>query len=154
MKMNFNVDVTKSTFDQSAEFNKMRTDRENQRGTDTVDANLKASSVIGLNVKEIGNIKQAITTMCDNITRKINEMETEANSEIAYKGAEIQEALKNYITNVAAYCNNLTSNLRAFNDKLSDVEKAWNMATRHMSESISGNAGNFATGQQYTEKLQ
>lgn len=65
MKMNFNVDVTKSTFDQSAEFNKMRADRENQRGIDGVDANLKASSVIGLNVKEIGNIKQAITTMCN-----------------------------------------------------------------------------------------
>lgn len=151
--MNFNVDTQKSSFNVNTSFDKMKDERAEQRDNTQTDS-LANVGVIGLKAGEIPNMKAAITTMCDNIQNKVNEMQTEISSLDAYKGTDIDAALKNYLANVAAYCNNLTSNLKAFNDKLTDVEKAWAAATSSMSEKISGNAGNFATGSQYTETLQ
>lgn len=159
--MNFNVDTTSSSFDQNAAFDQMYSDRRSQRDNTSSNApskggflGLGATDVVGLNVKEVAGMKQAITTMCDNIKKEIDKMEVDLDSTIAYQGEGIQNALQTYLTNVAAYCNNLTSNLKAFNDKLSDVEKAWNAATSNMGEKISGNAGQFAQGTAYTEQYQ
>lgn len=159
--MNFNVETKTSTFDQSAAFNKMRDERDAQRDTTNTQApskggflGLSGTDVVGLNAKEILNMKQAITTMCDNIKKEIDKIQVDLDSTTAYKGEGIKNALQIYLTNVAAYCSNLTSNLKAFNDKLTDVKNQWDAATSSMGEKISGNAGQFAQGSSYTETLQ
>lgn len=159
--MNFNVDAKTSTFDQSVAFNKMRDERDAQRDKSNTWAPSKggflgfgASDVVGLNAKEIPNMQQAITTMCESIKKEIDKIQVDLDSTTAYKGEGIKAALQTYLTNVAAYCSNLTSNLKAFNDKLTDVKNQWDAATASMGEKISGNAGQFATGSTYTETLQ
>ena len=99
-------------------------------------------------------MKSAITDMCNAIGAKLGEMETDIDSFNAYKGEGIDAELKSYLGKVAAYCNNLTSTLKAFNDKLTDVETQWKNVTTSMGEQIGSTGGSFATGTQYTEELQ
>ncbi|MEF2663956.1 MAG: hypothetical protein U0M92_06585 [Bacilli bacterium] len=151
--MNFYVDTKTSSFDQNAAFDKTYGERSAQRGNGGNEFS-GGELVIGLNAKEIPNIKQAITSMCDSITAELNKIQSDTDSEVAFKGESIKAALQTYITNVTEYCNNLTSTMKAFNDKLTDVRNQWEAATSSMGEKISGNAGQFATGTQYTETLQ
>lgn len=151
--MNFYVDTKTSSFDQNAAFDKTYGERSAQRGNGGNEFS-GGELVIGLNAKEIPNIKQAITSMCDSITAELNKIQSDTDSEVAFKGESIKVALQTYITNVTEYCNNLTSTMKAFNDKLTDVRNQWEAATSSMGEKISGNAGQFATGTQYTETLQ
>lgn len=92
--------------------------------------------------------------MCDSIKTELDKIQSDADSEIAFKGEGVKSALQTYITNVTEYCNNLTSTMKAFNDKLTDVRNQWEAATASMGEKISTNASQFATGNAYTETLQ
>ena len=151
--MNFNVENKTSSFDQNAAFNKTYGERSAQRDNSTNEFS-GSGAVIGLNAKEIPNIKQAITAMCDSIKTELDKIQSDADSDIAFKGEGVKSALQTYITNVTEYCNNLTSTMKAFNDKLTDVRNQWEAATASMGEKISTNASQFATGNAYTETLQ
>lgn len=155
--MNFNVENVQSTFDQSAAFNTMRNDRDSQRDTSSTDAIGKGwfgTDVIGLNATKISDMQAAINEMVTNIQSKIGELQTEIDSEQAFKGPEMKTALEQYLTQVVTYCNNLTSNLKAFNDKLSDVKNQWETATGNMSQQVNTTGGKFSTGSSYTETIQ
>lgn len=156
--MNFNVETKTSTFDQNRAFNEMYSNRTDQRDSSKIDGpdggDMGGLKVIGIDASKIGNMKEAIRVMCDTITRKINELETEVDSNQAYKAPGLDTALKLYLENVARYCNNLTSSLKAFNDKLSDVQDQWAALTSSAKDKVDSNAGQFASGSQYTEQRQ
>lgn len=157
MAMNFNVETQASTFDVNKAYNTMYNDRVSTRDENRTTAPSRGffgDDVIGLDATKIPQMKAAITDMCKAIGEKLGEMETDIDSFNAYKGEGIDTELKNYLGKVAAYCNNLTSTLRAFNDKLTDVETQWKNATTSMGQQIGNTGGSFATGSQYTENLQ
>ena len=157
MAMNFNVETQASTFDVNKAYNKMYNDRVSSRDENRTTAPSRGffgDDVIGLNATKIPEMKSAITDMCNAIGAKLGEMETDIDSFNAYKGEGIDAELKSYLGKVAAYCNNLTSTLKAFYDKLTDVETQWKNVTPAMGEKIGRTGGSFATGTQYTEELQ
>ena len=154
--MNFNVETKTSTFDQGAAFRSHVQQTEDilshyeQKSSDF----LGSGAIVGLNANEIPNIKESIRTMCDNITTELNKIQTDADREVAFKGEGVKNALQEYINKVTESCDNLISTMKAFNDKLTDVERQWKAAVDSMSDTISSNAGQYATGTQYTEQLQ
>ena len=157
MAMNFNVETQASTFDVNKAYNDMYNERVSSRDENRIASPSKGlfgDDVIGLNARKIPEMKAAITDMCNAIGAKLGEMETDIDSFNAYKGEGIDAELKSYLGKVAAYCNNLTSTLKAFNDKLTDVETQWKNATTSMGQQIGSTGGSFATGTQYTESLQ
>ena len=153
--MNFIVESKTSTFDQGAAFSSLQQTRDvlshyDQKSSDFIGS----GAIIGLNANEIPNIKESIRTMCDNITTELNKIQTDADSEVAFKGEGVKTALQEYINKVTEYCNNLISTMKAFNDKLTDVQNQWAAAVSDMSQTISSNAGQYETSTQYTEQLQ
>ena len=157
MAMNFNVESKTSSFDVNKAYTDIYNNRASNQDTTRVDSpsrGLFGDDVIGLNASKIPEMKSAIMDMCNAIDAKLNELETDIDSNSAYRGEGIDEALKNYLGRVAEYCSNLTSTLRAFNDKLTDVKNQWDAATGSMESQIGSTSGSFATGTQYQETLQ
>ena len=157
MAMNFNVESKTSSFDVNKAYTDIYNNRASNQDTTRVDSpsrGLFGDDVIGLNVSKIPEMKSAIMDMCNAIDAKLNELETDIDSNSAYRGEGIDAALKNYLGRVAEYCSNLTSTLRAFNDKLTDVKNQWDAATGSMESQIGSTSGSFATGTQYQETLQ
>ena len=155
--MNFNVESKTSSFDVNKAYTDIYNNRASNQDTTKVDApsrGLFGDDVIGLNASKIPEMKSAIMDMCNAIDAKLNELETDIDSNSAYRGEGIDAALKNYLGRVAEYCSNLTSTLRAFNDKLTDVKNQWDAATGSMESQIGSTSGSFATGTQYQETLQ
>ena len=157
MAMNFNVESKTSSFDVNKAYTDIYNNRASNQDTTRVDSpsrGLFGDDVIGLNASKIPEMKSAIMDMCNAIDAKLNELETDIDSNPAYRGEGIDAALKNYLGRVAEYCSNLTSTLRAFNDKLTDVKNQWDAATGSMESQIGSTSGSFATGTQYQETLQ
>ena len=157
MAMNFNVESKTSSFDVNKAYTDIYNNRASNQDTTRVDSpsrGLFGDDVIGLNASKIPEMKSAIMDMCNAIDAKLNELETDIDSNSAYRGEGIGAALKNYLGRVAEYCSNLTSTLRAFNDKLTDVKNQWDAATGSMESQIGSTSGSFATGTQYQETLQ
>ena len=157
MAMNFNVESKTSSFDVNKAYTDIYNNRASNQDTTRVDSQsrgLFGDDVIGLNASKIPEMKSAIMDMCNAIDAKLNELETDIDSNSAYRGEGIDAALKNYLGRVAEYCSNLTSTLRAFNDKLTDVKNQWDAATGSMESQIGSTSGSFATGTQYQETLQ
>ncbi len=157
MAMNFNVESKTSSFDVNKAYTDIYNNRASNQDTTRVDSpsrGLFGDDVIGLNASKIPEMKSAIMDMCNAIDAKLNELETDIDSNSAYRGEGIDAALKNYLGRVAEYCSNLTSTLRAFNDKLTDVKNQWDAATGSMESQIGSTSGSFATGTQYQETLQ
>lgn len=155
--MNFNVESKTSSFDVNKAYTDIYNNRASNQDTTRVDSpsrGLFGDDVIGLNASKIPEMKSAIMDMCNAIDAKLNELETDIDSNSAYRGEGIDAALKNYLGRVAEYCSNLTSTLRAFNDKLTDVKNQWDAATGSMESQIGSTSGSFATGTQYQETLQ
>ena len=157
MAMNFNVESKTSSFDVNKAYTDIYNNRASNQDTTRVDSpsrGLFGDDVIGLNASKIPEMKSAIMDMCNAIDAKLNELETDIDSNSAYRGEGIDAAIKNYLGRVAEYCSNLTSTLRAFNDKLTDVKNQWDAATGSMESQIGSTSGSFATGTQYQETLQ
>ena len=155
--MNFNVESKTSSFDVNKAYTDIYNNRASNQDTTRVDSpsrGLFGDDVIGLNASKIPEMKSAIMDMCNAIDAKLNELETDIDSNSAYRGEGIDAALKNYLGRVAEYCSNLTSTLRAFNGKLTDVKNQWDAATGSMESQIGSTSGSFATGTQYQETLQ
>ena len=118
-------------------------------------SNLEQSSVVGINVNEIPNMRNAINDYCSEIENYVNGLNPEAEATMAFKSEEVNLALKKYMDDVKTYSINLVSQLRAFSDKLADVKSQWEAASQTMSETIGSTSGsNFATGTRYTETMQ
>ena len=112
------------------------------------------TSLVGMNVEAIPGMRQEIQNYCSAIERKLEEIETEINPDVAFKSEEVQSAIKSYLTKVKEYCINLTSDLLAFSDKLADARNEWIKQTQEMAGDINSATGAFDAGTKYTESVQ
>lgn len=158
--MNFNVGTVASEFSVGNAFDSVQSDRISQREKDSVNVvsptSMSDFDVIGLNIVKVEPAKEAIREMCRQITEKISQIQTDANSKVAFKlgNGDFDSALKSYLEKVVLYCENLTSSLLAFNDKISEVQKQWDKLSSNTQEKVSSTSGQFATGSKYTEQNQ
>lgn len=82
------------------------------------------TSVVGINVTEIPNMKKAIIAYCEEVDKALAKLSS-YKPEVAFKGTKVVPQLQLYIEAVIEACHAVVSNLLAFNDQLDAVEKAW-----------------------------
>jgi len=82
-------------------------------------------SVIGISAPAIPTMQSAIREYVAEITSKLNQLDTEYNPDIAFKGTEIYEALKNYMSEAKQISLNIVTYLNAFSDQLDEIRKAY-----------------------------
>lgn len=104
--------------------------------------------VVGINASKISTITSAIDSYVKAIDSHLDGIDADAEQSGAFAGEDVQKAVRDYIGQVKTYCKNLTSQLKAFNDKLREINRVWeaNRAT------LAGNIGQSATfdaGEQY-----
>lgn len=112
--------------------------------------------VVGIKVDKIPFIQGEITAYINTLKDKINNLNPKAISSTAFKSKEeiVENAVESYITKVKTYCNNLLSQLEAFNDKLSDVLAAWDQGTQSISSKIDETNTSFSEGTVYQRQRQ
>ncbi|MBE6155824.1 MAG: hypothetical protein E7164_03600 [Firmicutes bacterium] len=167
---NWQTDTITSSFDTMGGANKIVSDRGAQRSASSVGthktggflgigaktvSNLPASSIVGMNVNEVENMREAIEDYCAAIENYLKGLNPTADATIAFKSEEVNAALRDYMEKVKEYCLNLVSQLRAFSDKLADVRNQWQTASQNIAETIGSTSGSaFASGTTYTRTIQ
>lgn len=109
-------------------------------------------SVVGINVNKIPTVQEAVTSYINKIKAQIEVLEPLATADNAYRSEKVQTAVKDHITKIKNYCNNLTSQLEAFNDKLADVTLAWEQGTGTIAQSIGEATATFSEGTEYVRQ--
>lgn len=109
-------------------------------------------SVVGLNANKVPAMREAIRNYVNNINAHLEAIDPKADANSAFKSEEVQEAVKNYVTKVKEYCQNLISDLLAFSDKLADVQAAWEAFSGSASSNINAASGGLDAGAKYTEQ--
>lgn len=98
---------------------------------------LNGSSVVGINVNEIENMKASISSYINDLETHLNEVKTQADTTGAFKG-EYAVAIRQYVEAVAEACKCITSNLLIFRDKLTDVKAAYEASDANLKSAIGG----------------
>ena len=81
------------------------------------------TTIVGINVNAIPSMKATIREYVVSVDKALEELKN-YDPEIAFKGDEIVPALKQYIEAVKEACSAITSNMLAFNDKLTELLKS------------------------------
>lgn len=82
------------------------------------------TTVVGINVNKITDMKTAITNYCDGVNGALAELKN-YDPTVAFKGTQIESALVGYIEAIITACSAIVSNLESFNDQLTLVEQAY-----------------------------
>jgi len=113
---------------------------------------MNGSSVIGINVHEIPNMRNAIRIYVQDLERHLDEVATNADTSPAFKG-EYAAAITSYVTAITHACKSVTTQLLAFSDQLKQVSDAYEAQDRTLSENIRRSAsGAEEQYQRYEEK--
>ncbi len=80
--------------------------------------------VIGINVSEVDNMRQAIRDYEALIEKHLEEVNTYADTNQAFKG-EYATAIKDYVYAVTLACRYVVSYLNAFSDQLKEIKDAY-----------------------------
>ncbi len=107
-------------------------------------------SVVGISADKIPTMRDAIRDYVNSIRNHLDGIEPLADANNAFKGDDIQKAVKSYVEKVKEYCQNLTSDLLAFSDKLQDALDAWESSQRSMAQGVDS-AATFDAGSEYRE---
>lgn len=97
------------------------------------------STVVGINVNQIPSMQQAINTYVQGLTDHLQEINSQLNTETAFKG-EYATAVQEYVQAVSTACQNVVSQLKAFNEELTKVQDAYTAYDKQLSQSISGSS--------------
>lgn len=106
------------------------------------------TTVVGINVNQIPAMKTAIREYVATVDSALDELKN-YDPTVAFKGEEIVLALKEYIDAVKEACSAITSNMLAFNDKLTEVQIAYEKKDSHTASQIKSSAE--STRQAYTK---
>ena len=105
--------------------------------------------VVGLNVAGIGPMKQAIESYIKTVEDHVNQLkESNLNTDAAMKG-EFADAVKTYIATAADCCYCIVTQLRYFEDKLTDVENAYKEKSTSLASTINDSSSELKN--EYTE---
>jgi len=113
-------------------------------------------NLVGIKATEVENMRNAIRDYVARVQAKVNETleSNDAKLREAVRGAKVIEEVNAYIDKVKLYCQNVTSGLLVFSDKLADVGNAWITATENMASTVSSTTGAFSEGSRYTDNVQ
>ena len=112
-------------------------------------------SIVGIKASEVEPMREEIRAYVDNIYSHLEDAIVKAHTSMdkAFRGAELQDAVKTYLNKVKDYCDNLVSHLLTFSDKLADVSNAWQDAQRQMGSSVNDATGSFSAGSKYVDNM-
>ena len=145
----WSTDAVESKWDANSKVDQLTSGREGKRDAGA-GSSLADATVVGINANEIPNVYKEIEVYCEAIELQIKKIDEKAKSEQGFKGKGVSTALTNYITSVKYYCKNLVSQLKAFNDKLRNVEIKWEKQVEASKQAIENTSGdNFAAGSEY-----
>lgn len=109
-------------------------------------------SVVGMRTAGIPIIQQLIRDYVTEVENVLDGFNTEAKVSQAIRGTEMEAAVANYVEKVSQYTKSLCTYLLAFNDKLSDVQKAWEAAVADMAQTVNSGMGDLeGASTRYTE---
>lgn len=100
---------------------------------------LNGSSVVGINVNEINNMRGAIRNYIAQLEEHLNQVRTNADTTQAFKG-EYAVAIQEYVSAICEACKCVTSNLLIFSDKLVAVQEAYQARDTELKSAIGGSA--------------
>ena len=144
-----------STFDATGQITKQisgRGERFITSDTATSGGFFGGYSIVGMSAKKIPAVVASIKSdYVKKIVNHIDQIETLASADQAFKSEEVQAAVKAYLEKVKEYCMNLCSVLNAFADKAEDAHKAWTEFEKNTAASLGAstsatNAGDLYTG--------
>lgn len=160
---NWNTEATKSAFDArkfTTESLSNRTGRESGassisgRSGGFLGMGASGYDIVGIDANKVDSMRESIRTYVKNIETYLDGVDPLADANGAFKGEEVQEAVRKYISTCKEYCKNLTSNLLAFSDQIGDVKNQWQIAMGKMSESINTGSQSYGSNDHYTETIQ
>ena len=112
------------------------------------------STVVGINVNHIPQMKTAIRGYVSDIERALGELKN-YDPTVAFKGDEVVPALQAYIEAVIETCGAIVSNMLAFNDQLTEIETAYKAKDETAASTIKSSADSTRSAYtRYTEQGQ
>lgn len=157
---NFDAKSFASTYAENVQSSGVNAYRQESRGanfytqeSDRPYPTLSQYTVVGINVSKIPDVQNAIKSYVTKIQEDLAELNVVADKANAFKSANnsVETAVTTFMTNVQEDCHNLTSQLLAFYDKLTDVTRAYEAATGSLADNITTSANNMAKGTEYVE---
>ena len=142
---NWATDATQTGYDASANLTQAMSARSAQRQASGAISKSKYN-VVGIQTSEIPNMQKAINDYVDGIRSYLNTFATNTEASGAVKGAQIETAVKTYVTSVSSYCTSLVEKLLDFNEKLEKVRIAWENSDANIAGRVSSAAGATSTG--------
>ena len=111
--------------------------------------------IIGIKAGKIENMRTEIQNYVNRVQNKLNDCLETNDKELskAIRGSALESAVNAYINKVKLYCQNVTSDLLAFSDKLADVGNQWIAATSKMAGDIGTGTTNYAAGSTYQSSV-
>jgi len=112
--------------------------------------------VVGINASKISSeLIPAFETYIKGINGKIDDIKVTAQKmKAAFRGTDLEKQVTNYINKMEQYLKNFTTQIRAFEDKLVDVKKAWDKSQQSQAQGVSKSSSAFANLNEYSRKMQ
>lgn len=105
------------------------------------------STVVGINVGQIPDMQAAIDNYVKGLTDHLSQINSQLDTDTAFKGQYAAE-VTNYVQAVTTACQNVVSQLKAFDDELTKVQEAYTEYDKQLSQSIQGSSEEVSQGSQ------
>lgn len=160
---NWNTEATTSTFDAgkfTTEALSSRTGREtgassiSGRSAGFFGIGASGYDIVGIDANKVDSMRESIRTYVKNIETYLDGVDPLADANGAFRGEEVQTAVRKYIDTCKEYCKNLSSNLLAFSDQIGDVKNQWQAAMGKIAGTIDTGSQSYGSTDHYTETIQ
>lgn len=111
--------------------------------------------VVGINASKINSeVIPAFESYIKGINGKIDQIKVTAQKmKDAFRGTDLEKQVTNYINKMEQFLKNYTTQIRAFEDKLVEVGKAWDKSQQIQAQGVSKTSSAFANLNEYSRKM-
>lgn len=114
---------------------------------------LNGTTVVGINVNEIPNMRNAIREYVTRLDEHLNSVRTNADTTQAFKG-DYAIAIQEYVSAICEACKCVTSQLLAFSDQLVKVQEAYQNRDVELKSAIGSSTSDVQSSfDKYQEQL-
>lgn len=108
--------------------------------------------MVGISAKNLPAVKEAINKYVTQIEKDLEELgKSHSKIDGAFQGEATQEALKEYINHVRDYCVNVTSQLLAYSQKISEILQVWIANQQQLASNINESGASIKVGTKMTD---